>query len=470
MMSQTTILLVDDHAMLRKGLRMLIEQEEGLCVIGEASNGREAIAQLRQDAPDIVVMDINMPDINGIEATRQIISDSPNTRILALSIHSGQTYVEEMLEAGAAGYLLKESAPEELIKAIHALKEGKGYLSADITDIVLSRLRQVRSAGDAPGGRSRERRLASKLMKPELPEKIVHRQELLKQLDLWRDRKLTLVVAPAGYGKSTLVCDWLNHSPEPNAWLSLDSSDNDLRQFLGSLIAALRRLFPAACRHLQILVDAANLPPCTMLAGALIADLEKLPQPFILALDDMHLVKVKTVYDFLSQIISHPFRSMHLVIIGRQDPFLPLSTLRGVKDLSEIRTQALQFSQQEITLFLELAHEKIIEPKIAATWLERTNGWVTGLQLATHQLDATDINESAMAEAEVTGDWRDLLTNREYDILLLLERRLRDKEIASQLCVSKETVKSHLKNIYVKLSATDRRDAIIKAKQLEILK
>jgi len=93
MSHQTSILLVDDHAMLRKGLRVLIEQEENLRVIGEAADGREAIDQARQLQPDVVVMDINMPHLNGIEATRQILAESPQTRILALSIHSGKRYV-----------------------------------------------------------------------------------------------------------------------------------------------------------------------------------------------------------------------------------------------------------------------------------------------------------------------------------------------------------------------------------------
>ena len=97
MIKETTILLADDHAMLRKGLRLLIEQEEGFHIIGEAGDGREAIDQVRLLTPDVVVMDINMPDVNGIEATRQILAESPETRILALSIHAGKTYVEEML-------------------------------------------------------------------------------------------------------------------------------------------------------------------------------------------------------------------------------------------------------------------------------------------------------------------------------------------------------------------------------------
>ena len=149
MTTTTNILLVDDHPMLRKGLRLLIESEEGLNVVGEANDGQEAIDRVRELTPDIVIMDINMPNLNGIDATRQILAESPQTKVLALSIHSGKHYVENMLEAGAVGYLLKESAPEELIKAINVIGEGKSYLSADITEIVLSRLRQAQGAEEA---------------------------------------------------------------------------------------------------------------------------------------------------------------------------------------------------------------------------------------------------------------------------------------------------------------------------------
>jgi len=136
MTSIKNLVLVDDHPMFRKGLRLMIDLEEDLKVIGEANDGLEAIEQVRELKPDIVVMDINMPNLNGIDATRKILEESPKTKVLVLSIHSSQQYVESVLEAGATGYLLKESAPEELIKAIRIICEGKSYLSADITEIV----------------------------------------------------------------------------------------------------------------------------------------------------------------------------------------------------------------------------------------------------------------------------------------------------------------------------------------------
>ncbi|PKH07841.1 response regulator transcription factor [Moritella sp. Urea-trap-13] len=135
------ILLVDDHALLRKGISLLLQEESEIVVVGEASNGEEALLQVKALKPDIVVMDISMPKLNGIEATKQIVATSPESKVIALSIHSAKHYVEGMLDAGAAGYLLKESLPEELIQAIFVVMAEQMYLSSAVTDIVVSGFR-----------------------------------------------------------------------------------------------------------------------------------------------------------------------------------------------------------------------------------------------------------------------------------------------------------------------------------------
>jgi len=119
------VLLVDDHAVLRRGLRFMLDEEQDLEVVGEAGDGCEAIELFRELKPDVVVMDISMKGLNGIEATHQIISEAPDTRVVALSIHSGRRYIEGMLGAGAAGYILKDSAPEDLVEGIRTVRRGE---------------------------------------------------------------------------------------------------------------------------------------------------------------------------------------------------------------------------------------------------------------------------------------------------------------------------------------------------------
>jgi DNA-binding NarL/FixJ family response regulator len=131
------IILADDHTIVRHGLNKLIQQQENMEVIAQAADGRSTVELTRELLPDMVIMDIGMPDLNGIDATDQIISEFPQVKVIGLSMHSGKKFVIEMLKAGASGYLLKDCALEELTTAIKAVASGKIYLSPSITDVVV---------------------------------------------------------------------------------------------------------------------------------------------------------------------------------------------------------------------------------------------------------------------------------------------------------------------------------------------
>ena len=132
------VLLVDDHAIIREGLRSLLEKQPEMEVIADTDNGRKAIELVRELLPNIVIMDISMPGLNGIEATRQITAEFPHVKVIALSIHSKRRFVADMLSAGATGYILKECLFDELVQAIEAVAAGGRYLSPRITDVVVS--------------------------------------------------------------------------------------------------------------------------------------------------------------------------------------------------------------------------------------------------------------------------------------------------------------------------------------------
>jgi len=131
------ILLADDHKILRNGLHALIEKQENLELIGEVENGQKAVQLTCELKPDIVIMDISMPDLNGIEATQQIIAKTTGVKVIALSVHSDKRFVAGMLKAGASGYLLKENTFEELVKAVHTVIEGNIYISPAILNIIV---------------------------------------------------------------------------------------------------------------------------------------------------------------------------------------------------------------------------------------------------------------------------------------------------------------------------------------------
>jgi len=270
------VLLVDDHTVLRKGLRLLLEEEEDFTVVGEAGDGREAIELFRKLTPDVVVMDISMKGLNGIETTRHIMSDAPGTKVVALSIHSGRRYVEGMLDAGAAGYILKDTAPEDgqlTVRSTEILRllvagDTDTQIAAELNlheDSVATARRRLMDELDA----SNESELAeaagdlgfladepevqgqpeglpdresstspirsTKLNLPSISEDHIHRTRLLKKLNTSCDLPLTLISAPAGYGKSQLCGCWVHSCGLPSAWVSLDEDDDDLRQFLQPL-------------------------------------------------------------------------------------------------------------------------------------------------------------------------------------------------------------------------------------------
>jgi DNA-binding NarL/FixJ family response regulator len=144
-MNITRILLADDHTVVRKGLRLLLESHPGLKVIAEASNGREAVTMAEQHSPDVVVLDVAMPLLNGIEAARQISTKLPATAIVFLSMHSDEGYVLKALKAGAKAYLLKDSAEDDLINAIKAVIDGKAFFSPAISKMLVEDyIRQMR--------------------------------------------------------------------------------------------------------------------------------------------------------------------------------------------------------------------------------------------------------------------------------------------------------------------------------------
>ncbi|MGQ9918030.1 MAG: response regulator [Bryobacteraceae bacterium] len=136
------ILLADDHSMVRQGFRRILEAQADFEIVGEACDGKQAVELAAQLRPDVVVMDVAMPGLNGIEATRRICESSPRTRVLALSMHREGVYVREILRAGARGYLLKDAFDADLVAAVRAVARGDGYIAPAVADCVLADYRQ----------------------------------------------------------------------------------------------------------------------------------------------------------------------------------------------------------------------------------------------------------------------------------------------------------------------------------------
>jgi DNA-binding NarL/FixJ family response regulator len=149
-MPLTRILVADDHSVVRRGLRALLETQQEWSICGEAATGSEAILKAKRLKPDVIVMDISMPEVNGLEATRQIHEEMPDTPVLILSMHDSDQLVRDVLAAGARGYVLKSDLDRNLFSAIRALREGKTFFSAKVSEIVLDGFLKTHAA--RPGG------------------------------------------------------------------------------------------------------------------------------------------------------------------------------------------------------------------------------------------------------------------------------------------------------------------------------
>lgn len=160
-MQKITVLLADDHTVVRQGLRSLLEAEEDLCVVDEAENGRQAVRLAKRFQPDVVVMDIAMPLLNGLEATRQISRESPKSKVLILSSHSDDEYVQELADCGASGYLVKQTAAQDLVTAIREASKGNAFLSPAISRHLLE---HYRASSGKPSGERKLPKLSSREM------------------------------------------------------------------------------------------------------------------------------------------------------------------------------------------------------------------------------------------------------------------------------------------------------------------
>jgi two-component system response regulator NreC len=198
-MLKVRILLADDHTILRAGIRALLEDEPDMLVVGEAEDGRTAVKLACQLKPDVVLMDIAMPLLNGLEATRQIRHDCPQVKVLILTMHENEEYIRQVLASGAMGYILKDAAAHELLGAIHAVQKGEAVLSPAVTRLVIEnylRWGDLQSEADSSGLSPREREVLQLIAEGYSNKQIAeilsisiktvqtHRMNLMAKLDL----------------------------------------------------------------------------------------------------------------------------------------------------------------------------------------------------------------------------------------------------------------------------------------------
>jgi DNA-binding NarL/FixJ family response regulator len=219
-MKKITVLLADDHTVVRQGLRALLKAEEDMEVIGEAENGRQAVNLVKKSPPDVVLMDVAMPLMNGLEATRQILKSSPTTKVLVLTSYGDDDCIEQLMRAGAAGYLIKQTAANDLLKAIREVQRGNAFFSPSIAKRLRDQCRQafsngqpVKRSGDLTSRESEVLQLiaegfSNKQIAAELSISIKtvekHRQQVMNKLNIHDVAGLTRYAISKGLVERTL--------------------------------------------------------------------------------------------------------------------------------------------------------------------------------------------------------------------------------------------------------------------------
>jgi LuxR family maltose regulon positive regulatory protein len=264
--------------------------------------------------------------------------------------------------------------------------------------------------------------LATKLHIPPPCQILVDRPRLTATLSKALTNSLTLVSAPAGYGKTTLVSSWLYDNNIPSAWLSLDEGDNDPVRFLQYFIAALQKIIPAIQPDLLEVLQEKEPAPFNALLNIMINEIAGCATAFVIILDDFHAIQAQPVLEMITYLLDHVSPQMHLMLLARTDPPLPLSRLRVRNQLVDIRVDQLRFTRDEITYFLTGVMGLKLSPDDIAAMEARTEGWIAGLQLAAVSLQG--INDVHSFVSAFTGSNYYIMDYLTEDVLKRLPERV----------------------------------------------
>jgi len=260
--------------------------------------------------------------------------------------------------------------------------------------------------------------LTTKLYVPPPPPKAVLRPRLIERLNEGLQRKLSLISAPAGFGKTTLVSEWVAVCERPVTWLSLDEGDNDPTYFLTYLVAALQMIAANIGKGVLATLQSPQPPPIESILIALLNEIAAIPDHFVLVLDDYHVIDAKPVDDVLTFLLEHLPAQMHLVIATREDPHLPLARLRARGQLTELRVADLRFDLGEAAEFLNQEMGLNLSAEDIAALESRAEGWIAGLQLAAL---------SMQGNKDVSGFIREFAGDHRYIVDYLVEEVLQSQ-------------------------------------------
>ena len=258
--------------------------------------------------------------------------------------------------------------------------------------------------------------LLTKLLIPPVGNNIVHRSELFEKLNLGLSRKLVLISAPAGFGKTTVVSDWIYQNKIPAAWFSLDNGDNDPVDFLSYISSGIQTIHSEFGQSALKLLNSPNRPSVESIASLLINEILNIKQNFLLVLDDFHLIKSNEVIKLVSYLLEHIPGNIHIVILTRSDPALSVSRLRSQNQLVELRSSDLSFSANEISVLFNKKLKLGLSLDDVYALETKTEGWIAGLQLTALSIQGRE---------DISGFIQDLKGDNRYIMDYLMEEVLK---------------------------------------------
>ena len=258
--------------------------------------------------------------------------------------------------------------------------------------------------------------LLTKLHIPPASQNIVHRQELYEKLNIGLTRKLILISAPAGFGKTTIISDWINQQKIPTVWFSLDNGDNDPTDFLSYIISGIQGIHKEFGKGAFKLLNSPNKPSNESIAGLLINEILNIKQDFLLVLDDFHLITSNDILKLVTYLLEHIPVNIHIVILTRSDPALSVSRLRSQHQLVELRSSDLSFSANYISVLFNKKLKLGLSIDDVYALEEKTEGWIAGLQLAALSMQGRE---------DISGFIKDLKGDNRYIMDYLMEEVLK---------------------------------------------
>jgi LuxR family maltose regulon positive regulatory protein len=285
--------------------------------------------------------------------------------------------------------------------------------------------------------------MRTKLYRPRSSSDVIPRTRLIERLNVSLESQITLICAPAGFGKSTLLVQWVQTNDHTSAWLSLDKHDNDLLTFVHSLAVSLQTAFPGAFEATASLHKAPRILPPDQIVPLLVNDLADVSDDFILVLDDYHLIHNPKVHTLLELLVEYAPPQMHLVLLCRSDPPLPVARWLAKGHLYELRGNDLRFTREETELFLTHMLGSEVARETAAALNEHTEGWIAALRLAAISLSGTsdsssflehlDSNTARSISSYLVGE---ILTQQPHAVQEFLERTSFLDQFCTELCVA----------------------------------